>query len=113
MSSCEVHACIYASEIKGVKMNSDLIIHGFNKAGNCAISLPGGKRFFVPKAELTYFYDSFVSALSDGMELNDPCQNQMTSSTCREKKKDLLFQLNNRRLATDYVPVQIGIFSEK
>lgn len=111
IASCEVHACIYASEIKGVKINADLIIHGFNKAGNCAISLPGGKRFFVPKAELAFFYDSFISTLSAGMELNDPCQNQATS--CREKKTDLLFQLNNRRLATDYVPVQIGVFSGK
>ena len=94
-------------------MNADLMIHGFNKAGNCAISLPGGKRFFVPKAELSYFYDSFMSTLSAGMELNDPCQNQTASTSCREKKTDLLFQLNNRRLATDYVPVQIGIFGEK
>ncbi len=113
IASCEVHACIYASEIKGVKMNADLIIHGFNKAGNCAISLPGGKRFFVPKSDLSYFYDSFILTLSTGMEFNDPCQNQTSSAICREKKSDLLFQLNSRQLATDYVPVQIGIFSEK
>lgn len=113
ISNCEVHACIYASEIKGVKLNADLIIHGLNKAGNCAISLPGGKRFFVPKSELGYLYDSFTLTLSAGMELNDPCQNQMDSTSCREKRKDLLFQLNSRRLATDYVPIQIGIFSEK
>lgn len=113
MSSCEVHACIYTSEIKGVKINSDLIVHGLNKAGNCAISLPGGKRFFVPKAELAYFYDAFISALGSGMDLNDPCQKQSDATSCREKKNDLLFQLNNRRLATDYVPIQIGISSEK
>lgn len=113
MSNCEVHACIYSSEIKGVQVSSDLIIHGFNKAGNCAISIPGGKRFFVPKAELAFFYDSFISTLSKGMELVDPCLNLPNSVSCREKKTDLLFQLNMRRLATDYVPAQIGIFSGK
>lgn len=113
IGKCDVHACIYDSEIKGVKLDADLIIHGFNKVGNCAISLPGGKRFFVPKAELVYFYDSFISTLSAGMEMMDPCQSESTLAACREKKTDLLFQLHNRQLATDYVPVQIGIFTEK
>lgn len=113
VSKCDVHACIFAADLKGVPVKADFIIHGFNRAGNCAISLPSGKRFFVPKTDLAYFYDSFLSLWGLGMEMADPCLDPITAAVCREKKTDLLFQLHNRRLATEYVPVQIGVVSEK
>lgn len=114
ISKCEVHACIYPTRSKESKIMDDVVIHGLNRVGNCAISLPGGKRFFVPKPDLVFFYDAFVANWgSSGLSMNDPCESASVAALCREKKNDLLFQLNARQLVKDYVPVRIGTGNEK
>lgn len=114
ISKCEVHACIYPPKSKDSKAMDDVVIHGLNRVGNCAISLPGGKRFFVPKPELAFFYEAFVANWgSSGLSMGDPCESASVVASCREKKNDLLFQLNTRQLVKDYVPIRIGIANEK
>jgi hypothetical protein len=59
IEKCETHACIAPVEPGKVAKAADFIVHGVNGAGNCAISVPGGKRFFVPFAELGYFWEAY------------------------------------------------------
>lgn len=98
INQCSVHACIYTTDQSESKAYSDLVIHGLNKAGNCVISLPNGKRFFVPKAELASFYDAFICQQQKGL-----------SGSCKDKKLDLLGELKTRHLAIEYVPILIGV----
>lgn len=113
IEKCEFHVCIYQSGDKTEKLVSDLIVHGFNNAGNCAISTPGGKRFFVPKEDLVYFYEAFTSSSTLAAGLVNPCQDQTQMAVCREKKKDLLYQLSIRHLVTDFTPIKMGNLAEK
>lgn len=55
LEKCSYYTCLEEQNVMGMmKINSQKIIHGFNKQGNCAFSMPT-VRYYVPKVHLLDF----------------------------------------------------------
>ncbi len=145
INECQFHSCLYRMDVMGEKLASDIIVHGTNGAGLCAISGPVGKRYFVAKSELPYFYEVLIATLkaietTDSPTLPvDPEQVVKSKNTvqvggvncvmnletkkdilsgatldplapeaCRDKKSDLLYQLELKKLSLTFNPIKMG-----
>ncbi len=145
MNGCEFYSCVFKMDVMGAKLASDIIVHGTNSAGLCAISGPVGKRYFVSKADLPLFYDVLMAntnsseILSSSQMIIDPNQVQKFKNTvqfggvpcamnvetkkeavtavafdpaaaasCKDKKVDLLYQLELKKLSLNFTPLKMG-----
>ncbi len=145
ISSCSFYSCLYRMDVMGEKLASDIIVYGTNGAGLCAISGPVGKRYFVAKEDLGFFYE-VLTALSSASEVTsnaplilDSTQTQKIKNTvqlsgstcvihletkkeqltnaaleatapsvCKDKKVDLLYQLELKKLSLHFTPIKMG-----